>query len=1671
MLKDTKKFIINKVNINEFNIFERFEQKLKEIVFGVLYILIKDEDSSFFQPVVLSIIEVLQLLAYSFHPLLYSSWGNTNESVISMIYTILIKTQVVNYLQGQSQILYLIIFYVGLLIIILLIANIVYVSASFSKSFFSSTWPLYVLRKGLKILLSVLFFPLLNLFISIFNCVNNGTIMYNYYVTDMVCFSGFHFLHLFLGVLASILLISITFTTALLYFELNDKLDDKMAKINSKCEVFQIFTKISLVFIFTFIPNYQNGVIISSPVSVWIVILILNILSCTQFFNFYLIEPYFNRITQNFFNIINGIYMWTNFVLLISNILQNINFSNQSTANQFGGSIYILLSGIPLIILILTFSKNSDDYIEVLSQNINKFQKGEEIERQMRYFLRLILRKGKDRKSEILLKGFVRNHENNCAIGDCPLKIVKRLLDGNGVLVGNQKNNQADLFSKNVAIQQYLFNFVFKVYTVGLCKFPNCTSLRISFALFLYHYQKQKLKTKQELENAEKSNPPLDQQFIIYRYKKILSEDQDTYTNILNPDSMDIQSQVAYDSHFRQCQNNIINSARMFLDFWSLLSTPNTTPDLYKLNELGLKIHELLKNINSHWNRMQHYKQNDPKALKMYASFCTEILNNREKGKEVLSMMKGNIFDKKQNSNQEFELENDEELAQGQAVFFCAAEQEGFGTIMKTTANASKIFGYLLEDICGKPIDDLFIDSYNGYVSSFLKDLIGSWTENNINENREQEEYLFFGKTKYLRTLPIYIKVIDPSKSVNEKMHFKCLFRTEQSTDELKDYVRNCFIVFNSNLNIQIYSDTLLELLYLIYGKNNNEINNLINLFPELLREGSPRIDKYEKYPHQHNFFKVTDTILTDLLNSDQTSYLEISLKIKNRGWSGQNNPSENDNDEDKPLIVKIKITTVQDLSYLKNIYDKDNSFFNKTNAEGNTIINNNDLSQRDISNEETTNLLGKEREKTDKGIQNDYPREMAPNKDFSGTLTTSNNYNFTRTNAKFNSDKSSKSIKSLSKEAPVDSAIINNYENLKDKTFCIKIEYSIIDKISDKVIGIEEEKLLNANDGLSIVKKFSLDSVHSPRLNVTFEKIITTLEYRNDLTNNLMAYIKDKGKFSYLFQWEGLDNNRLNKGKTSSPQRKSLNSPEKEIEKLNSPSFGLKKSFSSNVGYIGPGQLTNNLNIINMITPIEKSPHPNNDIINLNNYNPLSSLKEISLTPDNLKLLNDHTKEGDHNKGEESPKKLDKNSTVTEENSSSVQEEEEEDEDEEYTEEELEELEPSETYEDPAEIIVQNPEISILKRKIIDMKNYGKHIRTFILKAENEFREDTPTPQIKECLKTEEEYLRLLNEVEKQQEKEKNKLNNLVKNQKEEVANQPPKSLGKLSISSLVTLLTILVYAILDFIFNDRNITLMQLNFDMINYSYQAIDEIVWSSYLVRNLILATDPKYSNYLNEKDVDSFNNLTVSLLTNSFENLEYIINNITQSNLNLQPEHDILFKNESVPEFYYDENTGKMVPEYRTILAALADIRIYILTIASYPQSAILNNTLVTNLQYNSFNDFLFYLQLSAAYFADLVTVNSNYYKNIFLIFFLIIILLSFFFVYRIYKHLRKVDEDRTKILGAFYEIPSNYIAKLTERCLKFIDKNEKPRNEEEENESNGNFGNEEEDFETNSNIR
>ena len=136
-----------------------------------------------------------------------------------------------NYLNGQSLFVYLSVFYLFIFAVILVILNIAYVSYSFSRKYFTYTWPLYVLRNVAKIFVTVLFMPALELFLSITVCQENADgVLVNTICSELICFQGEHYIHMMVALIVTIVFLVICLIVAINLYEVSETAEEHKGK-------------------------------------------------------------------------------------------------------------------------------------------------------------------------------------------------------------------------------------------------------------------------------------------------------------------------------------------------------------------------------------------------------------------------------------------------------------------------------------------------------------------------------------------------------------------------------------------------------------------------------------------------------------------------------------------------------------------------------------------------------------------------------------------------------------------------------------------------------------------------------------------------------------------------------------------------------------------------------------------------------------------------------------------------------------------------------------------------------------------------------------------------------------------------------------------------------------------------------------------------------------------------------------------------------------------------------------------------------------------------------------------------------------------------------------------------------------------------------------------------
>jgi hypothetical protein len=115
-------------------------------------------------------------------------------------------------------------------------------------------------------------------------------------------------------------------------------INDASAKVNSRCDYYQLQIKTTLTGLFIFLKgsNYQ-----------WFLCIYLIITSVISYNNFKKSQPYYNSKISLIYIISTFLFFWGNFCLLVSKMLDATDF--------FGGALQLYFLGVPISIALIIF--------------------------------------------------------------------------------------------------------------------------------------------------------------------------------------------------------------------------------------------------------------------------------------------------------------------------------------------------------------------------------------------------------------------------------------------------------------------------------------------------------------------------------------------------------------------------------------------------------------------------------------------------------------------------------------------------------------------------------------------------------------------------------------------------------------------------------------------------------------------------------------------------------------------------------------------------------------------------------------------------------------------------------------------------------------------------------------------------------------------------------------------------------------------------------------------------------------------------------------------------------------------------------------------------------------------------------------------------------------------
>ena len=752
---------------------ETFKEKLKRKLFQDYFELMKERTMSTSFAAILIVITVLQLIGYIYYR---KAAFPFNDDLYDSIGTFMDYIRIYPAIEtAQSTGTYLAAMFLIVAFIIIYLLFLVFVDYSISINKFYFNFPVKYLMIMSSVLIWILVCPITEILIAIFNCDSNGN---HNVMQGTKCWQGVHIFYTFLCVFCFLLFLLICVMIAQLYNESRSTCVDALGRLDTNVELYFLLYRVGLAII---------SIYGTSSVFHWVLAAIhfLGSLNFVKLYFKYL--PYYNYKVSIIYGASICSYFWVSFNLIISLILESMNYTGQSI---------VILLGI-LIIIVLVKNLREKEVCKILFENRHdKIKDEHDLDIYINKVLELMNEQGHNEVDEMILLGFANNHKNECTNPECPINKNEKLY-----LPATDQYSTTDRTNlKDPIVLKHLLNAIYNIYA----KNSNSTAmLHIIYSHFLFTYIGNIHNSLLELNAAEKMDASIQQNFTIYRSKRFIEnflmgkykkKNKEASKQIF--ENLDVTLVITFENLYGKLQKSIEKSASEHIEFWSHLDS--LLPDMNTLHKIGLNIITFSKQTLDIWGRLTKINANYHKALRNYGYYLSEIRNDEEEGHEYIEKAKG-----LQATGSIDEHMNDFDImfADDTAIIVMSGNKETQGKITKTNTGITNLFKYNAQEVTGHDVNILMPPLIASKHQAFLERFYKTGEEKVINK---ESELFAIPRSGFVISISTIIK---PVPSLKEDIQYIGLIRERHKEFE--------YIITNEQGKIDCASSWISGLLHL----------------------------------------------------------------------------------------------------------------------------------------------------------------------------------------------------------------------------------------------------------------------------------------------------------------------------------------------------------------------------------------------------------------------------------------------------------------------------------------------------------------------------------------------------------------------------------------------------------------------------------------------------------------------------------------------------------------------------------------------------------------------------------------------------------------------------------------------------------------------------------------
>ena len=566
--------------------------------------------------------------------------------------------------------------------------------------------------------------PFMEILLSVNKCENGKMEIVK---EEVLCYKGTHFILIIISIIISIMQLVMILLNSFFNFDVFNN-NEATTIIDPSNNILLVMFKFILVLLYVLLKSEW----------IQIVIMLLGSFLC---FKSTLSNPTYNsKILQCMIFIKSTLVFYTYLILMLGELM---------LSSSFNGLIYFLPIGYILLsfMSIFLYSYSEKNFVEAKTN----FKNEEEFLTRINYFKQLVddfIQQNRNRKrnndynsykrKEIVIRGQIQLHEENCLDEECPLK---KFLE-----------NQGNFSVQRTSLLQYA-NIL---YVKAIKQFPDSQAILLNFLKFNYEKKYNLSISKVYLEKIERFKNSLSEDYVIFFIKKCQSTtiNEEGEEIIINEEDTP-QHKI---NRFKQLMDT---STKLYGEFWGILATNLThNLNLNKLFRIGDRINKYLKEMETLWNDLKDKKlgQELQNILQLYSTFMISILQNQEKSNIIEKKIKeiNNNFEIYNNEKEEkIDLNNLTKILERPAYnIYARSNDMGKCHIIQCTNGIVHLLGYNKQEIIGKRIEMLmpFIcqAEHANMLSDRLKKLRQLMQENQSDDlkDRAKTNFLLIPKTK-----------------------------------------------------------------------------------------------------------------------------------------------------------------------------------------------------------------------------------------------------------------------------------------------------------------------------------------------------------------------------------------------------------------------------------------------------------------------------------------------------------------------------------------------------------------------------------------------------------------------------------------------------------------------------------------------------------------------------------------------------------------------------------------------------------------------------------------------------------------------------------------------------------------------------------------------------------